>query len=136
MNSEELPPLCAPLTMHMHALLPADRPAMLLSVKPHKGRRHRIEPMRQPMHRFNVYTAAVQARVDDENRAAAQLAAENSPDNRCKEPRLAGELLVNFNNLQNVQDNNIRSVDIEHLTTIRFEVVQGENVYPATAFSF
>lgn len=73
--------------------------------------------------------AAAQARVDDENRAAAQLAAENAPDNRCKEPRLAGELLVNFNNLQNVQDNNIRSVDIEHLTTIRFEVVQGENVY-------
>jgi hypothetical protein len=73
--------------------------------------------------------AAAQARVDAENRAAAQLAAENSPDNHCKEQKIAGELMLNFNNIQTVQDYNIQSVDIEHLTTIKFEVVQGKNVY-------
>jgi hypothetical protein len=73
--------------------------------------------------------AEKQVRVDAENRAAAQLAAENAPNNRCREPAIAGGLMTEFNSFESVQDANIQSVDIEHLTTISFDTVQGKNVY-------
>lgn len=66
-------------------------------------------------------------RIDDENRAAAQLAAENSPDNHCKDHKIAGELLQTFNAFQSVQDSNLQAVDIEHLTTVKFD--KDDHVY-------
>jgi hypothetical protein len=56
-----------------------------------------------------------------ENRAAAQMAAENSPDNRCHDQKTAGDLLTFFNGLQAVSDFNSRAVDIDHLTTLKFD---------------
>jgi multidrug efflux pump subunit AcrA (membrane-fusion protein) len=73
--------------------------------------------------------AVAKLQRENEDRASAQLAAENSPDNHCKQPKIAGELMVNFNNIQLVQDYNVQSVDIEHLTTIRFDIIQGQNIY-------
>ncbi|HXA20865.1 MAG TPA: hypothetical protein VNW90_01105 [Acetobacteraceae bacterium] len=73
--------------------------------------------------------AAKKAREDAENKAAAQLAAENSPDNRCKEPKIAGDLIESFNSLQTVQDIRLKAVDIEHLITLSFKVDQGQNIY-------
>ena len=73
--------------------------------------------------------AETRAKQEAEDRAAAQLAAENSPDNHCKQPRIAGEVIKQFNSFQTVQDANLQSVDIEHLTTIKFENVDGKNVY-------
>ena len=58
-----------------------------------------------------------QAAIDAE---AAQLAAENSPDNKCHDPVVAGILIADFNNL--AKDANTPSaVDIEHLTTKRYD---------------
>jgi hypothetical protein len=61
------------------------------------------------------------AAIEEENRAAAQLAAENSPDNHCRDRKIAGSLIDNFNGLQAVSDYNARAVDIDHLTTVRFD---------------
>jgi hypothetical protein len=68
--------------------------------------------------------ARARARIEDENRAATQFAAENSPDNHCKDRAVAGELLQNFNGLLAVRDQNIQAVDIDHLTTVDFDKVQ------------
>jgi predicted rRNA methylase YqxC with S4 and FtsJ domains len=62
--------------------------------------------------------------MDAENRAAAQLAAENSAENHCRDRKIAGELLQTFNAYQAVQDMNLQAVDIEHLTTIKFDKEQ------------
>jgi hypothetical protein len=62
-----------------------------------------------------------QVAIEAENRAAAQLAAENSPDNRCHDPKTAGKLLEYINGLQAASDFNSRAVDIDHLTTLKFD---------------
>jgi hypothetical protein len=61
------------------------------------------------------------AEQEAENRAAAQLAAENSPDNRCHDRKTAGLMLDYFNGLQAAADFNNRAVDIDHLTTLQFD---------------
>jgi hypothetical protein len=71
--------------------------------------------------------AQERTRLVNENRAAAQLAAENSPDNLCKDHKVAGELLQTFNGFQSVQDSNLQAVDIEHLTTVKFD--KDQHVY-------
>jgi hypothetical protein len=48
---------------------------------------------------------------------------------RKSQPAVAGGLKTAFDNFEAVQDANIQSVDIEHLTTISFDIVQGQNVY-------
>ena len=79
----------------------------------------------------NQQRAEAQAEADriaEENRIrqvaidaeAAQLAAENSPDNKCHDPIIAGRLIADFNSL--AKDVNTPSaVDIEHLTTKRYD---------------
>lgn len=62
--------------------------------------------------------ARMQAVAEAERRAEAQLAAENSSDNYCKEPKLAGQLIQDFNSLFNGRR---EVIDIEHLTTLRFD---------------
>jgi hypothetical protein len=61
------------------------------------------------------------ALAEAENHAAAQLAAENSPDNHCHDQKTAGDLLTYFNGLQAASDFTSRAVDIDHLTTLKFE---------------
>lgn len=63
---------------------------------------------------------ARQRAIDAAN--AAQYAAEVSPDNRCHNPLVAGELIKNFNSLSS-DANTPMAVDIEHLTTRRYESV-------------
>lgn len=62
-----------------------------------------------------------QAAIEEENRASAQLAAENSPDNHCRDQKIAGTLIDDFNGLQAAADFNTRAVDIDHLSTVRFD---------------
>jgi hypothetical protein len=64
---------------------------------------------------------ARRAMIIAENRAAAELAAENSPDNHCREQKIAGNLIDYFNGLQAASDFNARAVDIDHLSTVRFD---------------
>lgn len=62
-----------------------------------------------------------QIAIEEENRASAQLAAENSPENYCRDRKTAGDLMDYFNGLQAAADFSTRAVDIDHLTTIRFD---------------
>jgi DNA polymerase-3 subunit gamma/tau len=62
-----------------------------------------------------------QIKVESETRAAAQLAAEDSPDNHCHDQKTAGQVLDYFNGLQGAADFNTRAVDIDHLTTLKFD---------------
>ena len=66
---------------------------------------------------------ARQHAIDEAN--AAQLAAENSPDNKCHDPVVAGTLINDFNSLAS-DTNTPHAVDIEHLTTRRYD---NENVF-------
>ena len=77
------------------------------------------EQRRAEAERRQAMLRAAQALQQAEDRAAAQLAAENSPNNHCKEPELAGMVLSGFNDL--LSRHGIEAVDIEHLTTIRFD---------------
>jgi hypothetical protein len=49
---------------------------------------------------------------------AALLAAEQSPDNHCKTPDIARNLISEWNDFDDFKENNIRTIDIEHLTTV------------------
>ncbi len=84
-------------------------------------RQDRIEvEQRRAAERATFEEQQRQARIEEERRAAAQLAAEQSPDNHCHEQTTAGSLIDFFNNLQSAADYNMRAVDIDHLTTVRF----------------
>ena len=61
------------------------------------------------------------AKQEAETRAAAQLAAENSPDNYCRKPTVAGDLMSSFTKLLRTQDEADEAIDIEHLTTVRYQ---------------
>jgi len=56
-----------------------------------------------------------------EDAAAQQLAAEQSPDNHCHEPKVAGKLIVDFNQIRGAQDYNMQAVDIDHLVTMKYD---------------
>jgi membrane peptidoglycan carboxypeptidase len=51
----------------------------------------------------------------------AQLAAEQSPDNKCRQPKFAGGLMDQFNDFDVFKSAGVKSVDIEHLTTVTWD---------------
>ena len=59
------------------------------------------------------------AREDAAQRAAAQLAAENAPDNYCRNRDFAREILNTFNNLG--KSRGVAALDIEHGITTSFD---------------
>lgn len=77
------------------------------------------EQRRAEAERREAMRRAAEARQRAEDRAAAQLAAESSPTNYCKDRQFAGNLIKEFNGL--AYRPGIEAVDIEHLTTIRFD---------------
>ena len=82
-------------------------------VEVQQARQAAIDLQNQQRDKAQAEQAAIAAEV-------AQLAAENSPDNKCHDPVVAGILIADFNNL--AKDANTPSaVDIEHLTTKRYD---------------
>ncbi len=61
-----------------------------------------------------------QAEAQRRLRYVELLKLENSPDNTCREPKLARAVLDGWSNLDAMRVENIRAIDIEHLTTIYF----------------
>ena len=51
----------------------------------------------------------------------AQLVAEQSPDNNCRQPTFAGGLIDSFNDFEVFKTSGFKSIDIEHLTTVRWD---------------
>ena len=67
-------------------------------------------------------------RVAEARRIAeeAQLIAENSPDNFCKDPNVARVLLMYFNNIDVMRRNFMRANDIQHITTVKNDPATGQ----------
>ena len=65
--------------------------------------------------------ADAKARLKEETRVANLRAAENSPDNHCKEPSTAGMVINSYNSLVRAGDAAFTAVDIEHLITEQFD---------------
>ena len=55
----------------------------------------------------------------------AQTAAEQSSENRCKEPEIARSVMEEWSGFDAAKDANIRAIDIEHLTTTAFDPDKG-----------
>ena len=56
----------------------------------------------------------------------AEVAAERSADNHCRVPDIARALMTEWNDFDQFKELNIRVVDIEHLTTKKFDPETGE----------
>jgi len=73
--------------------------------------------------------AAIQEELDKRKAAAeanAEAAAENSPDNDCKKPEVAEQLLEQFNNMPWQMESALygaKAIDIHHLVTIKHDPV-------------
>jgi hypothetical protein len=65
--------------------------------------------------------ADARARLVEETRVANLRAAEESPDNHCREPSVAGKIIEYYNSLVKTGDASYMSVDIEHLITESFD---------------
>jgi len=65
--------------------------------------------------------ADARAALTEETRIANLRAAEESPDNYCKEPSTAGEVIRYYNSLVRAGDAAFTAVDIEHLITEQFD---------------
>jgi hypothetical protein len=65
--------------------------------------------------------ADAKARLKEETRVANLRAAEDSPDNHCKEPSTAGMVIDSYNSLVRAGDAAFTAVDIEHLITEQFD---------------
>jgi len=65
--------------------------------------------------------ADARAALTEETRIANLRAAEESPDNYCKEPSTAGEVIRYYNSLVSAGDAAFAAVDIEHLITEQFD---------------
>ena len=61
------------------------------------------------------------ALVARHNEYAQLIALENSPDNECKKPDIARALLQSWSDFDVFKDENLRAIDIEHLTTTAFD---------------
>jgi hypothetical protein len=62
-----------------------------------------------------------EALIARHNAYARLVAAENAPDNQCKTPDVARALMQAWSDFDVFKDQNIRAVDIEHLTTTAFD---------------
>ncbi len=60
-------------------------------------------------------------RVEEETRRAILVASEESPNNYCKTPAVAGRVIEYYNSLVRAGDESYKSVDIEHLITESFD---------------
>jgi hypothetical protein len=65
--------------------------------------------------------AETKAKLTEETRLANLRAAEESPDNYCKEPSTAGTVINYYNSLVRAGDAAFSAVDIEHLITEQFD---------------
>jgi hypothetical protein len=65
--------------------------------------------------------ADARARLVEETRIANLRAAEESPDNHCREPSVAGKVIEYYNSLVKAGDASYFAVDIEHLITENFD---------------
>ena len=65
--------------------------------------------------------ADAKARLKEETRLANLRAAEESPDNHCKESSTAGAVINYYNSLVRAGDAAFSAVDIEHLITEQFD---------------
>jgi hypothetical protein len=65
--------------------------------------------------------AETKAKLTEETRLANLRAAEESPDNYCKEPSTAGAVINYYNSLVRAGDAAFSAVDIEHLITEQFD---------------
>lgn len=84
-------------------------------------------------------TAAARAKKQAEQReharqveVAAQLAAESSPDNYCHEPKLAKVMIEEFNRFKPMKTMDEQVVDIEHVTTRKFDAGQSDVICHGT----
>lgn len=66
-----------------------------------------------------------QAAQEAERRQAEQVAAEQSPDNHCRNPKFAAGLMESINEFDTFKSNRMKSVDIERLTTIKWDASTG-----------
>jgi hypothetical protein len=66
--------------------------------------------------------AQVHARLVEETRVANLRAAEESPENLCKEPATAGQVINYYNSLVRAGNAAFTAVDIEHLITEQFDL--------------
>jgi hypothetical protein len=62
-----------------------------------------------------------EALVARHNEYAQLIALENAPDNECKKPDIARALLQEWSSFDVFKDENLRAIDIEHLTTTAFD---------------
>jgi hypothetical protein len=69
--------------------------------------------------------AETKARLREETRLANLRAAEESPENYCKEPSTAGAVINYYNSLVRAGDAAFSAVDIEHLITEQFDKKAG-----------
>jgi hypothetical protein len=53
-------------------------------------------------------------------RHLALMQAENAPDNHCRDPKLAKAVIEGWNGLDTMKAADVRTIDIEHLTTVSF----------------
>ncbi len=69
--------------------------------------------------------ADARARLVEETRVANLRAAEESPDNHCKEQLIAGRVIDQYNSLVRAGNAAFTAVDIEHLITEQFDAKAG-----------
>jgi len=78
------------------------------------ARRHREQAMAQDLR------LRQQAEARRRLRYVALLKLESAPDNACRDPKLARVVLEGWSNLDAMKGEDIRAIDIEHLTTVYF----------------
>jgi hypothetical protein len=90
-------------------------------------RRRRAHAAAEEAARKRREQALAQARRDRQDAEAQRrlrvlelIKAEQSPDNTCREPKLARLVLEGWSNLDTMKGEGIRAIDIEHLTTVYF----------------
>jgi uncharacterized membrane protein YqiK len=84
-------------------------------------RRAAVARAEQAQRQAEAEAAQARRRAEEETarRAAAQLAAENSPDNYCRDRSFAREIMKTFNNVG--EKRGFEAIDIEHVTTTSFD---------------
>jgi ATPase subunit of ABC transporter with duplicated ATPase domains len=65
--------------------------------------------------------AAAASRLEAQRRVDEQAAAENSPDNYCRSPTMAREIMEEFGKFKLYRTFDVQAVDMEHVTTVRAE---------------
>lgn len=113
--------------------LPADRAACLAQ---REERFRQMQFYREQQEQAAQAEAQQEAQAEDQRRQRAeaaaalarrqaayrsQMAAESSPDNRCKDPDVARMIMAEFGRFKGLAEEDVQAVDIEHLTTIDFD---------------